>query len=200
MNSTTIINTLIRKRGYKRYLALGIEGDHIVHVKCQHAVGVDQFSEHATFKSDTDAFFALLDAHPEPLKYDIIFIDGLHTESQTTKDFDNSLRYLADEGTIVLHNCNPPSEFYQRPHSAALLTRCMQWTGDVWRVIVHLRATRDDLDVFVVDADYGCGIVRRRSSNTIEVPTLLTYTELSRDRNRLLGLVKSEDFLTKIET
>jgi hypothetical protein len=33
--------------------------------------------------------------------------------------------------------------------------------GDVWKTIVHLRSHRRDLDVAVLDCDFGVGIVRK---------------------------------------
>ena len=36
-----------------------------------------------------------------------------------------------------------------------------EWTGDVWKAIAELRVERIDLDIKVVNTDYGCGIIRR---------------------------------------
>ena len=38
-------------------------------------------------------------------KFDIIFIDGLHTFEQTIKDIDNSIKFLRDKGVILIHDC-----------------------------------------------------------------------------------------------
>ena len=48
------------------------------------------------------------------VKFDLIFIDGLHLANQVQKDIENSLKFIKDEGFIVLHDCNPPSEYHQR--------------------------------------------------------------------------------------
>jgi hypothetical protein len=67
-----------------------------------------------------------------------------------------------------------------------------RWNGDVYRTIVRLR-TRSDLQVVVLDADEGLGLVTRGVTNeplplTDEEIDALTYDDLARDRQRLLGL------------
>jgi predicted O-methyltransferase YrrM len=38
-------------------------------------------------------------------KFDIVFVDGLHIEEQSTKDIHNALKVLNENGTIVVHDC-----------------------------------------------------------------------------------------------
>ena len=71
-----------------------------------------------------------------------------------------------------------------------------QWCGDVWKTICHLRSTRTDLRVFVLDSDYGLGIITRGqledclnfSSEHIEG---MSYDDLSRDRQGVSGTVSN---------
>ena len=42
-----------------------------------------------------------------------------------------------------------------------------EWTGDVWKAIAELRVETIDLDIKVVDTDYGCGIIRRGTNYLI---------------------------------
>ena len=44
------------------------------------------------------------------VKYDIIFIDGLHHNEQVLKDVENSLKHLSEGGSIVCHDCLPSEE------------------------------------------------------------------------------------------
>ena len=37
-----------------------------------------------------------------------------HLEYQVDKDIDESIKFLSKDGFIILHDCNPPSEFHQR--------------------------------------------------------------------------------------
>jgi hypothetical protein len=66
------------------------------------------------------------------------------------------------------------------------------WCGDVWKAVVMLRASRPDLEVEVLDTDFGLGVVRKRPSETIAVDPGavpdMAYADLASDRERLLGL------------
>ena len=55
----------------------------------------------------SDEFFANEAAFLERRGIDVALIDGLHTYGQVVRDVENTLRYLRDDGIIVLHDCNP---------------------------------------------------------------------------------------------
>ena len=111
----------------------------------------------------SDDFFANEAAFLEQHPIDVALIDGQHSYMQVVRDVENTLRYLRDDGVIVLHDCNPPFALAGRPaaswddfvaqQSGPLVIGI--WTGDVWKAIVHLRSTRDDLRVAVLKCDYG---------------------------------------------
>jgi hypothetical protein len=158
-----IINYLIEKNNYVNYLEIGVnDGLCIRKIKAEHKDGVDPFpgSEvgganvpEINYPIFSDEFFKLLEGHD--IKYDIIFIDGLHHATQVDKDIINSLNHLVPNGTIVLHDCNPPEyELQLVPRVTGL------WNGDVWKSVAKLRCTRSDLKVNVIDADWGVGIVQ----------------------------------------
>ena len=70
-----------------------------------------------------------------------------------------------------------------------------EWTGDVWKAIAELRVERIDLDIKVVDTDYGCGIIR----NGTNIPYVTnenykTYTHYSNNKNKLLNVISIENF------
>ena len=114
MTRTEIINSLIHEYNYKSYLEIGVNtpsqpGYNWIGVKIPVKHGVDPNVE-TTFKMTSDEFFKNHIAQ----KYDIIFIDGLHLFEQVYKDIINSLLYLNDNGTIVVHDCNPLEEITQR--------------------------------------------------------------------------------------
>lgn len=194
-----IINYLIQKYGFTRYLEIGVENGHSVNgVKCDLKHGVDPYSNKATFQVESDLFFSMI--RPE-VKYDLIFIDGLHLEDQVDRDIQNSLEHLSPGGMIVVHDCNPPSEWHQRDYQTAKKNGFRQWNGTVWRSMVKLRATRSDLIVQVVDTDWGCGIIRRLADldeesqvDLIQLPHQLDYQWLSQNRSRALGLISEDIF------
>lgn len=153
------------------------------------------------FETTSDAFFENEADFLDQRRIDVALIDGLHTYHQVVRDVENTLRYLRDDGVIVLHDCNPanasigfPAESYEdfrakNPWWSTLLG----WTGDVWKGVVQLRSARDDLKVAVLECDYGVGLVRKgspesRLSYSDERIESLTYADLAADRKGLLNL------------
>ncbi len=154
-----IINALIKRHGYKKYLEIGVQNP--IHcfdkIKCQQKNGVDpnphygtnpkikEWYSHAIFELTSDEFFGKMDANPDgiPLeKFDIIFIDGLHEAEQVKRDIANSLRWLAPGGKIVMHDCNPTTEIMQK-----VPREVKEWTGDVWKALVSYRADAEWLNL-----------------------------------------------------
>jgi hypothetical protein len=182
---TDVLNLLVERFGYQTYLEIGLRSvnRNLGRVRCpiKHSVDPDPFAK-ATFVMPSDAFFASHEA-----SYDIIFIDGLHTEEQVDRDIAAALERLNAGGTIVLHDCNPPTEWHQRPQKAAKGDE--EWNGAVWRSYAKLRMTRSDLFQCVVDVDYGVGIIRRGRQDLFPVAPI-AYALLDSQRRRLLRLVE----------
>ncbi len=154
------------------------------------------------FEMTSDSFFEgqkdFLDKH----QIDVALIDGLHTYEQVVRDVEYTVRHLKDDGVIFLHDCNPAFELAGRRAESWEEFMAQQkgrplaigiWNGDVWKAIVHLRSSRDDLVIGVLKCDQGVGFVRKGtpestlsySSAQIEA---LTYADLKADRKRLLNL------------
>jgi hypothetical protein len=160
------------------------------------------------FETTSDAFFANETAFLEQRGIDVALIDGLHSYGQVVRDVDNTLRYLRDDGVIVLHDCNPArasiaypatsyADFYAQNRWRNLLTLLTfpPWSGDVWKAIVYLRSTRHDLRIAVLKCDYGVGIIRKgfadsRLSYSAAQIEALNYADLAADRDRLLNLTR----------
>jgi len=73
------------------------------------------------------------------------------------------------------------------------------WTGDVYKTIIHLRATRPDLFVAVVDVDHGIGIVKPGEPENVldlspEEIRNLTFKDLVKNKEQLLNLKPKEWF------
>jgi Methyltransferase domain len=157
------------------------------------------------FETTSDDFFDSQSALLGRRGIDVALIDGLHSYEQVVRDVEHTLRYLRDDGIIVLHDCNPatamigfPATSYedfraQNRWQSLLWLNLPPWSGDVWKAIVHLRSTGDDLRVAVLKCDFGVGIVRRgvpdsRLSYSAEEIAALSYADLAADRTRLLNL------------
>ena len=179
MTRTEIINTLIKKYGYKKYLEIGVNtpsqpGYNWTGVVCELKHGVDPNVD-TTFRMTSDDFFA-----QNKETYDIIFIDGLHIYKQVVRDIENGLNCLSDNGTIVVHDCNPLEEITQREERAS-----DAWHGSTWRSIVQLRM-RDDISIQTIDTDEGCALITKTPSEPFEL--------LDSCRKELLNLISPEQW------
>jgi hypothetical protein len=188
MNRTEIIQALINKINGKRYLEIGMgPGLNFTSIVCEYKVCVDPTpTVPVTFSLTSDDFF-------EQNKdiYDVIFIDGLHWSEQVYKDIINSLNVLNDGGYIICHDMNPHSEFIQRYPQPKIES---EWTGDCWKAWVKLKTERDDLQMSVVDTDYGCGIISRGKQDKINLNGDLTWDLLDSNRKELLNLISVDEF------
>jgi len=153
------------------------------------------------FETTSDAFFANETAFLEQQGIDVALIDGLHTYGQVLRDVENTLRYLRDDGVIVLHDCNPANASIACPATSYADYRAQiqwwrvfpAWSGDVWKAIVQLRSTRHDLRIAVLKCDFGVALVRKgfpqsRLSYSAAQIEALNYADLAADRDRLLNL------------
>jgi len=201
MNRWDIINTLIRKNKYKTYLEIGAyQKDCFNNIVIDYKVCVDPDERcNATYCMTSDDFFST-----NKESFDIIFIDGLHLKEQVHKDIQNSLKCLNDNGVIVCHDICPWTEKVQTrscPHDSAWrpLDSLECWTGDVWKEWVHLRATNENLNMYVVDVEYlGVGIITKGQQDLIEIPEKLSYSYLDENRESALNLISIEDFNKKM--
>jgi predicted O-methyltransferase YrrM len=185
---TDIINYIIEKINAERYLEIGVEnGNNFESVFCKYKLGVDPDPSSKALLIQTSNYFF---AHNK-VKFDVIFIDGLHIKEQVLLDISNSLDSLNDGGVIVCHDINPEHEWLQRRERT---NEQIEWTGDCWRAFVELRKTRRDLEMFVVDTDYGCGIIKRGTQQTIDYPSDIDYEYFDKHRKRLLNLKSVDEF------
>ena len=71
-----------------------------------------------------------------------------------------------------------------------------EWTGDVWKAIAELRVERIDLDIKVIDTDFGCGLIKPGTN----IPYMtnenyLTYSYYHLHKWQLMNIISVEDFL-----
>ncbi len=131
-NRTALLNFIAANhpKGFKsNYLEIGCAGNiNFNSIFLLNKTGVDP-DIGGTLKLTSDEFFQ--DFNKE--KYDLIFLDGLHTYKQTKKDLINALNALNLGGVIVLDDFIPRNwkeEFTPRVQS--------DWNGDVWKISFEL--------------------------------------------------------------
>jgi SAM-dependent methyltransferase len=160
------------------------------------------------YQMTSDEFFANPPKEILEKGLDIVFVDGLHTYEQSLRDVENALRYLSNNGIIVIHDCLPNSPVNAMPtYEEAKQHSDFEgnWTGEVYKTIIHLRALRDDLFIAVVNVDWGVGIVKKGNPEGmvfIKVDDIrrMSYDDFAKDKERLLNLKPEDWFYEFIET
>jgi len=158
MTRTDIINYVIKKFGLESYLEIGVQFPHSNYDKiiAERKVGVEPFPvgdwlNLSVVKLTSDAFFKVIEPN---VKYDAIFIDGLHTREQCLADILNSLNHISNNGFIFVHDCLPTAEYQTSREDNG-----REWTGDVWKSIVDIQS-KNGIDVCTIDTDWGIGCIR----------------------------------------
>jgi hypothetical protein len=197
MNRIKLIQEIIRKQKFRTYLEIGTnKGRSLLPVRCHLKMAVDPgfkikpqhilkwYMKNPTnfrnryFRETSDDFFKNREAYLRKKSYvDIALVDGLHTYEQSLKDVMNVLKYLNPQGLIVMHDCYPPDEVAATP--ARSVENAIEiagdkwkkvWCGEVWKTILYLRKKYpDELDVCVINADFGLGIVRKKSRDEVDL-------------------------------
>lgn len=189
-----LLNHLVDTYNVVNYLEIGVfTGECISNVKAEHKDGVDPGHEgivhpKVNYPITSDEFFEFIKGHD--IKYDLIFIDGLHHYDQVKKDIKNSLKHIQPNGIIMMHDCNPLT------YESQLVPRqCVTWHGDVWKAYVEFKQTHPAFDCYVVDTDCGCGVIVNNEDKTqIPIDLDLNYKYLDENRKELLNLISVEEF------
>jgi hypothetical protein len=214
MDRIALINELMTKKKLTNYLEIGVfNGRVFFRVKSTFKVAVDPsfafdfarrlgktlinpynlFNQY--FEKKSDDFFAQ-DA-PQLFanrKCDLSLIDGMHEYGFALRDVENTLKYLSDDGVIIMHDCNPVTKeeacTFEQWKAKSFKG---QWNGDVWKTIMHLRTFREDINVFVLDCDQGLGIITKKKPETRLTYSMndinrFTYEDFDKNRSNWLGL------------
>jgi hypothetical protein len=196
------INHLIKSRGYTSYLEIGLAdcNKNFNQIKCEHKSGVDRktLEDLVNVESNkriklyapctSDTFFKKYIER----NYDIIFVDGSHKEADVDKDIDNSLKHLNEGGVIIIHDCMPPE--WDMAQEKPMHGR---WCGTVWRSIVKIRCSRNDLELNIVDCDLGCGILEKGEQEVYKAHSLercLDWGFFNKNKNDIFNIISTEEF------
>lgn len=171
-----ILNIIAKKINAQKYLEIGVEsGITYQYVNVPYKIGVDPdpncSPEFVKYPVESDKFFINNDEN-----FDLIFIDGLHHADQVYKDIKNSLKILNPGGVIVCHDMLPPSENHQKvPRMQG------QWNGDCWKAWLKLRSEEENLEMYVVDIDFGCGVIMNGMQETADFDSNILFEEMDYD-------------------
>lgn len=187
------------------YLEIGVRNPNDnfdkIHADVKYSVdpGLEFAENPVDFKMISDDFFnhlrngQILD---KTLKFDIIFIDGLHLAEQVEKDINNALEFIKDDGYIILHDCNPPTEWHAREEYYFNLSPAKgNWNGTTWKAFLKARY-RNDISSCCIDTDWGVGIISKQKKLG-EIPEIINefyeFHVLNKHRKNLLNLITFEE-------
>ena len=163
------------------------------------------------FQMKSDVFFEEQGPYLDKVRPQIVLVDGLHTFEASLNDVLNSLRYLDEEGVIIMHDCYPPHKAAATPGTSSTDAKKAgvegwtgQWCGDVWKTIIYLREQYEGLlDVFVLNTDMGLGVVKVKDKNVLDLKVdwelfrkvdAMNYEEMKSNPEKIIGLRNVEDF------
>jgi len=166
-NRVELIKYMIENKNYKKYLEIGCHNDEVFNKISIEKIGVDPVSG-GNFRGTSDEFFK-----KNKSNFDCIFIDGLHEYKQVKRDILNSIKFLENDGIIILHDCLPPSIDRQRVPRTRYT-----WNGDVWKAIVEVR-TWSHVDTYTILSDQGLGIIQKKYNSDILNLKITNFDKLS---------------------
>lgn len=144
MNHTELLNHLIKSRDYESYLEIGVyDGINFNSIECTNKSCCDPCvcDVHCccdvTYRMTSDEMFATLD---DDVKFDIVFIDGMHDEAYVDRDIMNSMKHLNVGGVVCLHDTCPPGEYTTKKYDTYADDRGT-WCGDVYKSVLKLYET-----------------------------------------------------------
>lgn len=200
INRTKILNSLFDRYNFESYLEIGVrvpsENFDLINSNIKHSVDPNPKGL-CTYIMTSDVFFNDYASQ----KYDVIFVDGLHTAEQSYKDVHNSIKILNDGGFIVMHDCNPPTKYHTRTYEE-YLNGGGQWNGDVYKAFLLLKKELSNWSCFVINEDFGCGILTNRKilKNIYENDIYnITWNDFDIKRKELLQLITFDEYLKFIE-
>ncbi len=190
------------------YLEIGVRNPNhnfnLINAKTKYGVdpGVEFEENPVEFKMTSDDFFSQLKANKiltKDIKFDGIFIDGLHLAEQVNRDIENSLSFIKDDGFIILHDCNPPTEWHAREEYRYPYTPAGgYWNGTTWKAFLKYRSD-SSINSCCIDSDWGVGILSKTQpigTNTETKNEFYDYNILNKNRAELLNLISFDKLKT----
>jgi hypothetical protein len=192
---THVIQRFIDLRCYKSYLEIGY-GDgsnfEMISIAVKRAVDPYVTGNPHVISQTSDRFFD--EASAVGAKYDVIFIDGLHTHEQVARDHDNALLCLEPNGVILVHDVNPTQSSHVRTLDGTEAPEEIgAWTGDAYKAWTRIRLTSRFWTATILD-DYGVGIVdSSRPAEPVNFDPPANFEEFEASRERFLKPIRFDE-------
>jgi hypothetical protein len=214
------LNTLAKINSATKYLEIGIaDGANFRKIDVPFKVAVDpkylfdteQYSDENTkyLEMTSDEFFSKFALNYE--KFDLIYLDGLHTFEQTFRDFCASLRH-SHERTIWLIDDTCPVSFasaipnLRRSRKLCELTgdNRKAWMGDIYKVIFAIHDFFPQFS-YATFPDRGQTVIWNETRkdftcvwNSLEKISRLDYSDFVEFKKNLMNIKKVPDILEAI--
>lgn len=203
-----VINYLLANRETTEttYLEIGVRNpdSNFSKINAKNKYSVDpgyEFLENPVdFVMTSDEFFSKLNSNEilnNEIRFDVIFIDGLHLAEQVDKDIQNSLSFIKDDGFIVLHDCNPPTEYHAREDLYYDISPAKQyWNGTTWKAFYKYRS-QNNISCACIDSDFGVGVITKKMIfNTLHQDNnpFFEYKIFESNRTENINLMSFDEF------
>ena len=147
------------------YLEIGVQhGTTLEQVQVPFKCGVDPYPRFRTrslpqgyrfYHGTSDDFFEGLTPN---VRFDLVFLDGLHTWTQTYQDLLNAARHSHELSAVLIDDVLPIDEFSALPSEEEALRRrhatgriTWEWHGDVYKTLVAVERFHPELDFQVIE-------------------------------------------------
>ena len=184
-----LVQKVINKKNFNTYLEIGTFKDELFSkINCKTKVGVDPFSG-GTHRMTSDEFFL-----QNRDKFDCIFIDGLHHYDQVKRDINNSLKFINDQGIVLVHDCLP-----ENIEAQSVPRTITNWNGDVWKAFAEIRAN-PNLNSYTCLADHGVGVIFKSSNKKpfnfkIKNFKKLKFLDYYKNHYEMMNIIEYEDLI-----
>ena len=180
------IAKIIKKKDFSEcnYLEIGVfdnKSFSAVPLPMSQKIGVDPLRG-GTHRMTSDEFFK-----KNEMYFDVVFIDGLHSYEQCTKDCINSMKFLNEDGIIIFHDMLPRSQQEEGQNKS----------GDVWKNAYEITKINNSKFV-IINIDQGVGILKvNKNSNYVQLPELndKLFNDYINTYKHKLPIVNSEEGL-----
>lgn len=208
---TDVINFLLTRFNRETcYLEIGVRNpaDNYNHINASKKYSVDPGVEYQEssidFKMTSDSFFDQLknnEVLSKDIKFDVIFIDGLHLAEQADRDIKNALDFTKEDGFVVVHDCNPPTEWHARENYQYKNSPAHgYWNGTTWKAFLKWRYN-PKLYSCCIDTDWGVGILSKKHpiGNSIKnTNTFFEFKVFDKNRKESLNLIDFDELKKRL--
>lgn len=170
------------------YLEIGVDTGVTFHaLQCARKIAVDPHFKFRPGESTdavvyhevpSDEYFGSLVKEGE--RFQVIYIDGLHTMEQTLRDLLNAIEYLAEDGVIVVDDVVPSSYSASLPSLADVefvrtvmpTETDLSYMGDVYRVVFFVQTFMQSWSYATIGENHGQLVMWRGKRETVPYRTV----------------------------